>query len=381
MAIKVLPAAFTADKERLARFEREAQLLAQLHHPNIASIFGLEESGGARALVMELVEGPTLAERLAHGALPIDGGARRSRARSRRRSRRRTRRGSSIAISSRRTSRTALDGTVKVLDFGLAKAMDPPSGSAADLGRSPTIMNSPTLTRGGHAAGRDPGHRGLHGAGAGARRGGRQAGRHLGVRRGALRDACRALALRRTDGDATRWPVCSRRRSTWTALPAATPAAIRQLLRRCLERDREEPIARYRRRSHRDRGSDSRWRGDRAGDGGGDRGGPRLARLAALVGRRAGCRGGARDAVRGYLGDGEGPTARHDADQRAHPERDERGPGPGVWNVRDLSRRPCPRVRGRGRVGPVAPVRARARRNRTATARGLGRSHVPVLVP
>ena len=59
VAIKVLPQEFTADQERLARFEREAQLLAQLHHPNIASIFGLEESGGTRALVMELVEGPT----------------------------------------------------------------------------------------------------------------------------------------------------------------------------------------------------------------------------------------------------------------------------------------------------------------------------------
>ena len=72
VAIKVLPAAFTEDKERLARFEREAQLLAQLHHPNIASIFGLEESGGTRALIMELVEGPTLAERLEQGPLPFN---------------------------------------------------------------------------------------------------------------------------------------------------------------------------------------------------------------------------------------------------------------------------------------------------------------------
>ena len=71
VAIKVLPAAFTEDKERLARFEREAQLLAQLHHPNIASIYGLEESGGTRALVMELVPGPTLAERLEQGPLSL----------------------------------------------------------------------------------------------------------------------------------------------------------------------------------------------------------------------------------------------------------------------------------------------------------------------
>src|SRR5512147_42425 len=72
VAVKVLPAAFTADPERLARFEREAKLLAQLHHPNIASIFGLEDAEGVRALVMELVEGPTLAERLEQGPLPFD---------------------------------------------------------------------------------------------------------------------------------------------------------------------------------------------------------------------------------------------------------------------------------------------------------------------
>src|SRR4029077_14470575 len=68
VAIKVLPDLFAFDSERLARFEREAQLLASLNHPNIAHIHGLEESGGIRALVMELVEGPTLADILASGA-------------------------------------------------------------------------------------------------------------------------------------------------------------------------------------------------------------------------------------------------------------------------------------------------------------------------
>src|SRR6185503_8416846 len=72
VAIKVLPAAFTEDADRLERFEREAQLLAQLHHPNIASIFGLEESGGTRALVMEMVEGDDLSARIARGPVPID---------------------------------------------------------------------------------------------------------------------------------------------------------------------------------------------------------------------------------------------------------------------------------------------------------------------
>ena len=72
VALKVLPAAFHADPERLARFQREAQVLASLNHPAIAAIHGLERSGGVPALVLELVEGETLADRLVHGPLPID---------------------------------------------------------------------------------------------------------------------------------------------------------------------------------------------------------------------------------------------------------------------------------------------------------------------
>src|SRR5437667_11963392 len=68
VALKVLPELFATDPDRLARFQREAQVLASLHHPNIAIIYGLEESNGIRALVLELVEGPTLADRLAHRA-------------------------------------------------------------------------------------------------------------------------------------------------------------------------------------------------------------------------------------------------------------------------------------------------------------------------
>ncbi len=149
VAIKVLPAAFTEDKERLARFEREAQLLAQLHHPNIASIFGLEESDGTRALVMELVEGPTLAERLEAGSLPLQ---------------------ESLAIALQiaqaleeahdkgivhrdlkpQNIKASVDGKVKVLDFGLAKAMDPAravsgSGAASQLAQSPTLTIGATV--------------------------------------------------------------------------------------------------------------------------------------------------------------------------------------------------------------------------------------------
>jgi serine/threonine-protein kinase len=146
VAIKVLPAAFTQDENRLDRFAREAKLLAQLHHPHIASIFGLEDAGGVRALVMELVEGPTLAERLQSGPLPVED---------------------ALAIARRiaealeeahekgiihrdlkpQNIKASLDGKVKVLDFGLAKAMDPAaSDSSANPMASPTMMNSPTLT-------------------------------------------------------------------------------------------------------------------------------------------------------------------------------------------------------------------------------------------
>src|SRR5262245_40901470 len=72
VALKVLPELFTNDGRRLARFEREARVRASLNHPNIASIHGLEESSGTRTLVMELVEGPTLAERIAQGPIPVD---------------------------------------------------------------------------------------------------------------------------------------------------------------------------------------------------------------------------------------------------------------------------------------------------------------------
>jgi len=72
VAIKVLPEAFARDSERMARFQREAKVLASLDHPNIASIYGLEDSGGTRGLVMQLVEGPTLAGRIKAGPIPVD---------------------------------------------------------------------------------------------------------------------------------------------------------------------------------------------------------------------------------------------------------------------------------------------------------------------
>jgi eukaryotic-like serine/threonine-protein kinase len=147
VALKVLPAAFAADADRLTRFEREAQVLASLNHPHIASIYGIEESHGVRALVMELVEGPTLADRLAHGAIATDE-----------------------ALSIARQIADALeaaheagiihrdlkpaniklrpDGTVKVLDFGLAKAAEP-AVSAGAFADSPTLTSPAMMTHAG----------------------------------------------------------------------------------------------------------------------------------------------------------------------------------------------------------------------------------------
>jgi Tol biopolymer transport system component/tRNA A-37 threonylcarbamoyl transferase component Bud32 len=139
VALKILPAAVVTDVDRLARFRREAQVLASLNHPGIAAIYGFEDSGGTHALVLELVEGQTLAERIAHGpiapaeALPMA-----------RQIAEALEAAHELGIVHRDLKPANIkirpDGTVKVLDFGLAKASDPSAGSNADA------MNSPTLT-------------------------------------------------------------------------------------------------------------------------------------------------------------------------------------------------------------------------------------------
>src|SRR5271169_5072487 len=137
VALKVIPEIFSADTDRMARFEREAKLLASLNHPHIAAIYGLEESSSTNALVMELVEGPTLADRIAAGPIPLD---------------------EVLPIAKQIAEaleyahdhnvihrdlkpaniKVKPDGTVKVLDFGLAKAMlDEPA--AVDMSNSPTL--------------------------------------------------------------------------------------------------------------------------------------------------------------------------------------------------------------------------------------------------
>src|SRR6059058_4676200 len=128
VAIKILPDYFAADADRLARFTREAQTLAALNHPHIAHIHGLEESGGVRALVMELVEGETLADRIARGPIPVDEALPIARQIA----------GALEAAHEQGIIHRDLkpaniklrpDGTVKVLDFGLAKLAES-AGSA-----------------------------------------------------------------------------------------------------------------------------------------------------------------------------------------------------------------------------------------------------------
>src|SRR5687768_928322 len=145
VALKVLPDALTADPERMARFTREAQTLAALNHSNIGAIHGLEDVQGRQALVLELVEGPTLADRIAQGALPLDEALPIAR---------------QIVEALEAAHEQGIvhrdlkpaniklrpDGTVKVLDFGLAKALEPASAISPAQTASSTITTPAQMT-------------------------------------------------------------------------------------------------------------------------------------------------------------------------------------------------------------------------------------------
>jgi serine/threonine protein kinase len=144
IAIKLLPDAFASDSDRLARFQREAQVLAALNHPHIAAIYGLEEGGAAPAvLVMELIEGEELAQRIARGALPIDEALPIAR---------QIAEGLEAAHEAGIVHRDLKpanikvrpDGNVKILDFGLAKAVE--AAGDASIGGARNLSMSPTLT-------------------------------------------------------------------------------------------------------------------------------------------------------------------------------------------------------------------------------------------
>ncbi len=240
VAIKVLPDAFTSDRDRLERFEREARLLAALNHPNVAAIYGMEQAGDLRGLVLELIEGPTLAERVAAGPLTFAESTGIARqlidavdAAHERGVIHRDLKPANIKITP--------DGQVKVLDFGLAKALETADGGrpfdgAQGRQTADEVSHSPTMTS------------------AGTRHGvilGTAAYMSPEQTRGAMLD-------KRTDiwsfgcvwyemltgrsafaGATVSDSIVSilTKEPDWPALPAATPSNIRRLLARCLEKD------------------------------------------------------------------------------------------------------------------------------------------------
>ena len=191
VAVKVLPASLATDPERLARFQREAEVLASLNHPHIAAIHGLEDGDGVRAIVMELVEGEDLAARIARGPVPLDQALVLARQIA----------GALEAAHEQgivhrdlkpANIRVRPDGTVKVLDFGLAKVIAPIAGLPQD--------DSPDAhARRSHQPGGVPRHRRLHESRTDQRTAGQQTQRRLGVRLRRVRDADRPLAVRGPD--------------------------------------------------------------------------------------------------------------------------------------------------------------------------------------
>ncbi|HSG00947.1 MAG TPA: protein kinase, partial [Vicinamibacterales bacterium] len=252
VAIKVLPESLADDPERLARFDREAQLLAALNHPNIAAVHGLEHAGAVRALVMEFVDGPTLeetllgvgrsavgsGEALSHTGsagmkpVPVDEAVLIARqiadaleAAHERGIIHRDLKPANVKVTA--------DGQVKVLDFGLAKALDPGGPSAPD---AMTMANSPTLTAQGTAAGII--------LGTAAYMAPEQArGKAVDKRADIWAFGVvlyEMLTGRRLFAGETVSDVIAAvltRQIDWAALPATTPASVRRLLARCLERD------------------------------------------------------------------------------------------------------------------------------------------------
>jgi len=233
VAITVLPEAFALNAERMARFQREAKVLASLSHPNIATIYGLEDSGSTRALVMELVEGPTLADRIKAGPIPVDEAVRIARQIA-----------DALEYAHERgiihrdlkpaNVKVTNDDAVKVLDFGLAKALegDP---SSIDISTSPTISRMAT-----------------------------QQGVLLGTAAYMSPEQAKAKSVdRRADiwafgcvlyemltgkvafpGDSVTDTLAGviRAEPDWSLLPAATPMRVRVLLQRCLQKDPKERL-------------------------------------------------------------------------------------------------------------------------------------------
>ena len=228
VALKVLPAAFASDPERMARFRREAQVLASLNHPHIGAIYGFEDSGGVHALVMELVEGSTLADRIAPDAIPLDEALQIAReiaealeAAHERGIIHRDLKPANIKVTQ--------DGNVKVLDFGLAKTLESQPAST-DIHNSPTVTSMATLPGVilGTAAYMSP----------------EQAkGKSVDPRTDIWAFGCvffEMLAGKRPfEGETVPDALAAviRAEPEWSLLPSNTPQTIRNLLHRCLKKD------------------------------------------------------------------------------------------------------------------------------------------------
>jgi len=236
VAIKVLPASLTNDSERLARFSREAQVLAALNHPNIAAIYHVEDAGGQPAIVMELVEGETLADRIGRGPIPID---------------------EALPIAKQITEaleaaheqgiihrdlkpaniKVRPDGTLKVLDFGLAKLNEPNPPNIPSASLSPTIT-SPALMTGvgvllGTAAYMAP-----------EQVNGRPADKRCDVWAFGcvVYEMLTGAAAFRGETIPEVLAAILREEPNLAALPAGTPRAVEQLIRGCLLRDRKQRV-------------------------------------------------------------------------------------------------------------------------------------------
>jgi len=237
VALKILPDAFTSDSERLARFRREAQVLAALNHPHIGAIYGLEDAGGQLFLVLELVNGESLDKRITRGKIPLDESLAIARqiaealeAAHEKGIIHRDLKPANIALTS--------DGKVKVLDFGLAKATEVASGVSNDIANSPTIT-SPAMMTGigvilGTAAYMSP----------------EQAkGRPADKRSDVWSFGCvlyEMLTGRRAfAGEDITDTITSimRDEPKWSVLPTNTPANVRLLIDQCLQKDRQRRIA------------------------------------------------------------------------------------------------------------------------------------------
>ena len=227
VALKVLPEAFASDPDRLARFQREAQVLASLNHPNIGHIYGLEEAEGQKALVLELIEGPTLEDRIKRGPIPLDEALPIAK---------------QIAEALEAAHEAGVihrdlkpanikvrdDGTVKVLDFGLAKVL------AGDAGNDPS--ESPTMTAAtqngvilGTAVYMSP-----------EQASGSSVDKRTDIWAFGVVLFEMLTGRRAFDGESVSHVLAAVLKAApdWTALPRETPAAIATLLRRCLAKER-----------------------------------------------------------------------------------------------------------------------------------------------